>query len=365
MILGNNQLMKSKSEIVYETGKYQFWNHDSSGALYYSSDYGANWTRAVIPGFPSYGSMSQMAVSKDGKYVMMHAGYSSDAYVAISSDYGVTWANATTLGVPQSYNQTGLAVSDTGQYQHIQMRTICYISDDYGASWIRGGNGGSNGRAFSMSGDGQYRLMDNYAALKPLVSSDFGVSWVSQTEFSSAYGAHSGISRDGKYMYVCQNNSYLWRSADYGVTFVNSLRYFNFRPAISWDGQYVLVTGQAAGQTAEGVSFSNDYGATWIDTLLGACYNGGAVSGETGQYMVIGIYQVGIYVSNDWGDSWILKVSNGGHFMIPAISSDGKYIAICLDSSRYVYLSNDYGATFTSYGGTNAHLSNAVFSAIN
>lgn len=71
-----------------------------------------------------------------------------------------------------------------------------------------------------------------------------------------------------------------------------------------------------------------------------------------GKYMVSGVYDGGdIYVSSDYGNTWTAKAGISRPARGAAISSDGRYMTVPIDNSGYgFYVSSDYGNTWTTKG---------------
>jgi len=114
---------------------------------------------------------------------------------------------------------------------------------------------------------------------------------------------------------------------------------------LSGDGQYGLACNDGLGANPSQVySWAKDLSifATsipsdfWWDSALSL----------TGQYQIVGSISGnrGLYVSNDYGASWS-ENSSVGVFTSVAVSAGGKYM-VGLDQSAGIRMSNDFGATF-------------------
>lgn len=74
--------------------------------------------------------------------------------------------------------------------------------------------------------------------------------------------------------------------------------------------------------------------------------------GLDGLYITAVVATGYIYVSSDFGASWTQKGLSKAHSGI-AINETGQYQSACADSSGKLYISNDYGATWTTVSSTN------------
>ena len=109
--------------------------------------------------------------------------------------------------------------------------------------------------------------------------------------------------------------------------------------ACSGNGKYVITAANSNAWT-----LSSDYGVTSTNLSFGS-YGHAAVS-ETGQYMVA--LMGSVYNSSDYGVTWSNSGTAVGTGNAIAISSTGKYVVTAYGSgSLFIYLSTNYGATFT------------------
>ncbi len=106
-----------------------------------------------------------------------------------------------------------------------------------------------------------------------------------------------------------------------------------------------------AGSNDKNIYVSNNFGQSWISPET-AQTNGivyGVASSTNGQYMVAGSRKM-IYVSNDYGETWTNPVMDEpeSSFYRFAISDDGQYI-IAANWDSKVYVSDDFGQNFYSW----------------
>jgi hypothetical protein len=187
-----------------------------------------------------------------------------------------------------------------------------------------------------------------------------------------------------KYLYLGINNysmtggeDYLLMSNNSGSTFTTISNYFigrnggalkgspnnTFNSSLSYDGKYVLVGCSFMVGTQQYLSYmySNDYGVTWNDisqTIMGGVstgisefVNSGAVISGNGKYMYI-INNSGYYYKSDsYGVTWTRKFPTVMPYRTSnmlSCSLDGRFIIAASFSLSNIFVSNDYGETFTT-----------------
>jgi len=303
----------------------------------------------------------------------------------------VTSINYTLRGASCS---NSIATSGNGQYIFIGLQgtsianTVPQLSKDYGNTWSDVsppfGQTFENASAAAISATGQYMIainVPNGASTSSGIfySSNYGDTWI--------WGPSSGtpsnsvaISSTGKYM-LSATSVYLSISSNYGSDNPdetsswyngNSLfldpSYNNFRGryhavAMSHDGSVMYST------THYRVWKSVDYGVTWA-VSNGTGENYGHIScSANGKYVLICPYQVAgdvsnnLYVSSDYGVTFTAK-GNVNSYYQGAISACGRYM-FAGDGGRYsgpmtfrkgfLYASDDYGQTWNQVTGTNGY----------
>jgi hypothetical protein len=141
--------------------------------LYYSHDFGANWTIGSLTG-----NFSSVSISDDGD--TMIATKSTDTFTYTSQDGGANWAEPT---FSPTGNTTGVvSMSASGQYVFIQSDYI-WRSTDYGVTFTRlNSTSGYVGRAMVYLGNTNTAFIARYASGDPYntqiwQSSDYGATW--------------------------------------------------------------------------------------------------------------------------------------------------------------------------------------------
>ena len=272
---------------------------------YLSNDFGANFFQtSSTAASPSY-AWRRVSTSANGKYILLVCG-SGNAGAFLSNDYGVTFNS---VSAPLLYYNS-CAMSDSGQYMIASHDSGTNVSNDYGVTWPSAT--GANVRAnVACSGTGQYMVMGSY---------DVG---------------------------------FVYMSSNYGASFSRN----NSEPSRSWQSFGISYDGSIIMGTSAGIvpRKSIDYGATW-NTISGGVpaspawtWNYEIACSSTGQYQIIANYSTGIYMSSDYGETFVL-VGVGAVYSC-AISSSGKYCAMG-QSGGYNWTSDNYGVA----GSWQAHI---------
>lgn len=217
----------------------------------------------------------------------------------------------------------------------------------------------------SCSSTGQYMvatLSNNVVYL----SSNYGAegSWspIASLPNSSVNWASSCISATGQYMFITSNGGGCYLSSGYGAdntwaqvpisilpttaNFVNSV--------ISSTGQYILTVDNNAGSVYLSVGYGASYswGAIPSSILPTSAWSGVAMS-STSQYMAVSVIGGSLYLSSNSGQSWsIVSSIPTGSWKNISMSSNGQYMIIGNNSAGYIYISNDFGITWTVPTGT-------------
>ncbi|TAK96716.1 hypothetical protein EPO05_01105, partial [Patescibacteria group bacterium] len=141
--------------------------------------------------------------------------------------------------------------------------------------------------------------------------------------------------------------------SDFGSRWVSKTTSRNYWDgAMSSDGaiQTAVIYGSVTGQ---GIYVSTDYGTTWIQkSSTSRNYHSVAMSSD-GKVQTALVYRnavgQGVYVSTDYGTTWIQKDSTSRDYQAVAMSSDGKIQTAVISGSvagQGIYVSTDYGTTW-------------------
>jgi photosystem II stability/assembly factor-like uncharacterized protein len=281
-------------------------------------------------------------MSSDGS--IQTAVVNSTGYIYKSTDYGANWTQMTAVGAK---NWIGVAMSSTGEYQTAVVGTgYIYKSTDYGDNWTQMTAVGSRGwYGVSISSTGQYQtaVVSGGYIYK---STDYGDSWTGMTGIVSAYLRSVAVSSSGQYQTVGDDGGYIYRSVDYGANWTET------RPigTLSWRGVAISSTGQYQTAVVLGsfIQRSIDYGVNWdaIWTISPKNWYDVAMS-STGQYQTAVNYGGYIYKSADYGASWTAMTAAGAmNWSYVSVSSTGKYQTAVVKNG-YIYKSTDYGVNWT------------------
>ena len=206
-----------------------------------------------------------------------------------------------------------------------------------------------SGQSIACSSDGSKLIVTGDYLY---TSTDYGVTWMRQTNAGS--GSWSGVasSSDGGKLVAGINGGYLYTSTDYGLTWsqrTNAGSGSWSSVAISSDGSKLV----AGNNIYSGYLYtSTDYGVTWIrQTNAGSGYWSCVASSSDGSKLVAGKSGDYLYTSTDYGVTWIRQTNAGsGYWSRVASSSDGSKLVTTTGQSGTLYSSLDYGVTWITYG---------------
>ena len=259
---------------------------------------------------------------------------------------------------------TSLAVSSSGQYQIVcntnnsDTDGISY-SGDYGKNWTNITTSSAEEWKFiAMSSTGQYQTVSTSGS-SIYNSTTFGKSWFKNST-SFTYTCKSiSISASGMYQSLCTNNSsgsgYIYTSNDYGVTWTRNTTSSLNKPwtsiNISKSGQYQTVCYGSYGTSYGEIYVSSSYGNIWRKIVFSNTTNNWQVVcvSDSGQYQTANNSSY-IWISNDYGNTWT-QISETGSSSYNgttslSMSSSGQYQVGAGSSNYYIIYSSDYGNTW-------------------
>jgi photosystem II stability/assembly factor-like uncharacterized protein len=195
---------------ISATGQYQT-AVGPYGQIYVSSTYGYIWDDSTLT--TSYSDIRSIAMSADGMYQTATASDGNQTTMLVSKQFGYIWEQIDSF-YDSGYNNP-VAVSSTGQYQTAGGRALFYMSSNYGSNWsyLYPPIPSSDIYGLAMSADGQYQIaIDGYS--QTFTSSNAGATWVPLTDYVPPAGfIRVAISSDGtRYQTFAseQNGTYLW-----------------------------------------------------------------------------------------------------------------------------------------------------------
>jgi len=215
---------------------------------------------------------------------------------------------------------------------------------------------------FNCSSNGKYILVGSQLCL----STNYGVSFkISTSDFTTA-PTGGIVSSSGQYIYVAFNMA-LCASSNYGSTFIS--RYTingvpdnsNYYTSLTCNssGQHVFCT-----QYNGALVFSSDYGSTfttgitlpYLDNMpvdeyddRVPYYSGGilCLSGDASILYFTGSSMMNLMKSTDKGNTYTEIWSGAAYLTNQSCSVDGKYVIFSSFNPSQVYLSSNYGSSFS------------------
>jgi len=196
----------------------------------------------------------------------------------------------------------------------------------------------------------------NYAFTNVIqVSPPINKSWVSLT-----------MSSNGQYQTAIYNGvgtGNVYYSSNYGTTWTAVSPPLNLnlsRVAMSSSGQFQTVTVFGNGYGGGNIYYSTNYGVSWKSSRSSSIsfpswstsnfgrWNSVAIS-SSGQYQVAvdTDSNVGrVWISNNYGITWVIAINSPLTWNGAAISSSGQYVSVTTFISTNIYISKDYGVSF-------------------
>jgi hypothetical protein len=209
-----------------------------------------------------------------------------------------------------------------------------------------------------MSSNGQYQYccsgnVSSGTNGGVFINSGYGYGqWINKSQGSgSIYSIVT--SSTGKYVYFSQYNSYLFHSSNYGNTFtattnVNSgslqvtIQVWQAM-ACSDDGSLVVACSNLI--TYGGIYISTNYGNSYIRTFTQQKNYSGATSNSSGQYLAVCVYGGRIYTSSDYGSTWTQTSAPNANWNSISSNNTGQYLTAVANGTG-IWNSNDYGNTW-------------------
>jgi hypothetical protein len=267
-----------------------------------------------------------VACSYDGTFIL--ASDKSPGYLYTSDDSGVTWTQRA-----DSRAWRGVAASSDGsKLVAVVGSGYIYTSDDSGVTWTQRADS-RVWRAVCSSADG-VKLAATVSSGYIYTSADSGVTWTQRA--TSENWTSIASSSDGSKLVACINGGYIYTSDDSGVTWTQRDSSISaWSAASSSDGTRLAVGGSS------GVRISSDSGVTW--ELLGQSFGGGVfalASSGSGAVLLAGVQGGKLWISNNYGVSWVEYESNRYWNGAAASENGAKLVAVAINSGsgdQYIY----------------------------
>lgn len=302
------------------------------------------WTSQTGSGSRNWDSVD---MSSDGAKIV--ATVSGTGYIYRSLDSGVTWAPITTAGSRSWYKAT---ISDDGTKLAASATTGFYNSTDSGVTWTLrsitlspGDSAASYGNLLNASANGMKLVMwifnDDLCGGYYYVSSNAGTTWSATNVY--ACGALVLVSADGTKMLGYSTYGYINRSSDGGVTWSQNT------PSIG--GQYWSSGSRTSTMSATSLSNltqpstnsklwkSTDNGLTWtqITSLPVTTYVTASSADGRIQYAATSITSGSVYVSTDFGTTWLEKTGTSARNWRSIVTSDDGTFVVGIYGTGYIY----------------------------
>lgn len=215
-----------------------------------------------------------------------------------------------------------------------------YSSINGGINWSQTGSASKNWNEIDCTADGIIIVAADDADVYRSI--DSGTSWPVLYAGSNAVA----ISDNGNNIVVgsTSNGGNDRISTNAGVDWFNGTSSGFFKgdaAVISGNGVYMIVAHSQGGSW-----YSTNSGASWSGPIFGGGFGDDAGGSYDGQYFAVAVGAVGI--NNNYLDSgsWVYPTGLFG-FSGAAISSDGQYV-VAVRNPGYIYISDDYGLSWVS-----------------
>jgi hypothetical protein len=308
--------------------------------------------------------LSTIDVSLNALAGSMNGGSDDDSnYVSLDNTVGLM-ESLTTINVhnfaknwsqftnSSNANGVGIASSYNGQYiLTLGWGASSYLSKDFGNTWNAVSALGSYQWAASMSANGKYILSTTIVGGSQL-SSDYGVNW----NYVSGVGTpnEGKVSPTGKYMVIASSTG-IYYSSNFGQTFTNwtdsNTNTWN-NVAISADGSTAVAVRATTPVT---IWKTTNYGTSWsqIYSNPSSISFGAIACSFDAQYILVALSQGTsgqMYLSSDYGSTFSAFTSGNGlsssYYFRVAMSANGLYMVAACNGGN-VYYSIDSGATWS------------------
>lgn len=233
-------------------------------------------------------------------------------------------------------------------------RTCTY---DTKCSTSSGDNNSSAGPA-AMSRDGQHIAITCGSLV--FVSHDFGTSWNSSpwTTDNNAFVTEMTISDDGQRMNLAQpttNSQWggpIYTSTNGGASWIRNVAAGTrtwWGIVASGDGRVIVAThisNNPSWMTPDGFIYvSRDYGVTWVQASIGNSQFWGSRISADGMTIVVASWSAGLWKSVDAGLTWS-KLAWSGYISGLAMDDSGRKIAVTNANGCILNISVDGGMSF-------------------
>lgn len=294
----------------------------------------------------------------------------------ISSNYGSTW-NVLSNSITQNQNWKSI----TGNYNLSKIIAVSnnntsnlgggiYKSIDYGTTWVLNSSVTQNLNWNFITGDisGQYLLAVENTGI--WLSKDSGSSWTKN--IISSFASLTIVKNTSKIKALMigsgfwdssANNIYNWQiDSSNNNTIIKNQNWINIKSSDDGSYMYAISTNiNGLGGIIWKYTSSNN---SWVISSQTALQNQNwqAIScSSDGQRLVVGIYGGGLWLSDNYGSSYVLNTSNtnllNNNWQDIVCDSSGANV-IAIVNGGGIWKSSNYGATWTLYNDSNTQSKN-------
>jgi len=294
----------------------------------------------------------------------------SMVFIIVSASASLTFTAVNFPDFANGISYRGVCVDSTGQYLAAITARYQYgmlTSNNFGITWTHVASGTDlNLLACDSTGKNLFASVgrnNGYLA----TSTDYGVTWANTGITSPSNDAWWSISSDSTGQYLAggvYGKNTVSLSSDFGATWLTST--IDSTTPISFNSIIVVTSTQVfVGDTTGLVYKSVDYGTTWLKktNALGGNIFQFAVD-STGQYVVSIVYNMGIYVSTDHGETWpITSAPKKSWYSVTSDSTGRVLVAGTKNPPDKLYSSSDYGSTWVVVSGSTSGNYNSLASS--
>lgn len=178
-LMGVEMSHSGRYVVAYASNSPYYTTHE----LFISSDYGETFSSEIFRG-----PITKIAISGDGKYMLCCCNRESSSklyYAYYSGDYGKTWTKIT----DSSFSARTLAISYDGKYMVIEggySYSGARISADYGKTWALKHSVIGNSFALGLSSDGKYAIrvgLANSITIEQAAGKETTVLWYDTVKY--------------------------------------------------------------------------------------------------------------------------------------------------------------------------------------
>jgi hypothetical protein len=327
------------------------------GSIFTSTSFGSNWTSATVTGTNGQSIYDQFygaaSISQNG--LVAGAAANGVVYTSTTANTSGQVSFSTGAGYTFNANNSNFSTQTGTSYSTFASQSITT------QAWL----------SVSISSNGQVMAAcsSNSAGGYVYLSNNSGTTWTASTTLSTSQLNFSSValSQTGQYILASVTSGNLYVSANTGSSWTT----ISSVPVQSWTDVFVSSTGQVmvAVGTAIQPYVSTNFGTTWSISTLGSAQNYSAVTtSATGQYIAASASGGQIYLSTNTGTNWsVLSNSTTANWTSISMSGTGQIIIASANgpvNAQSLYLSNNFGLTWTSLNNISALPNNGSWSGV-